>query len=142
MSDILKIENQFCFSVYKLMKNINTIYKPLLNELNLTYTQYITMLVLWEKDGLNVNEIGEILSLDSGTLTPLLKKLEKKEYIKRKRNKLDERNLIISLTKKGKELKEKAKNVPVNLLNSFSLDSTEIFSIKQQIDALNKILEK
>ncbi|TDT71873.1 DNA-binding MarR family transcriptional regulator [Hypnocyclicus thermotrophus] len=142
MNDILKIENQFCFSVYKLMKNINTIYKPLLNKLDLTYTQYITMLVLWEKDGINVNEIGKILSLDSGTLTPLLKKLEKKEYIKRNRNKFDERNLIISLTTKGRNLKNKAKNIPTNLLNNFSLEKNEIFAIKQQIDILNKILEK
>ena len=90
--DILKIDNQFCFSVYALSKEITRLYKPFLKKIDLTYTQYITMLVLWETDELNVNEIGKRVSLDSGTLTPLLKKLEEKGLLNRERQKNDERN--------------------------------------------------
>lgn len=108
----LKLENQLCFPLYAAAKEVVRKYKPYLDELDLTYTQYIAMMVLWEKESLNVKELGSMLYLDSGTLTPLLKKLEAKGYVTRRRCKEDERNLIICITKKGEALKEKAAKVP------------------------------
>lgn len=108
----LKLENQLCFPLYAAAKEVVRKYKPYLDALDLTYTQYITMMVLWEKESLNVKELGSMLYLDSGTLTPLLKKLEQKGYVRRCRCKEDERNLIISITEKGEALKEKAANIP------------------------------
>lgn len=108
----LKLENQLCFPLYAAAKEVVRKYKPYLDELDLTYTQYIAMLVLWEKESLNVKELGSMLYLDSGTLTPLLKKLEAKGYVTRRRCKEDERNLIICITEKGEALKEKAAKVP------------------------------
>ncbi len=108
----LKLENQLCFPLYAAAKEVVRKYKPYLDELDLTYTQYIAMMVLWEKESLNVKELGSMLYLDSGTLTPLLKKLEAKGYVTRRRCKEDERNLIICITEKGEALKEKAAKVP------------------------------
>lgn len=113
--DCLKLENQLCFPLYACAKEVVRHYKPFLDALDLTYTQYITMMVLWEKKEMNVKEIGKNLFLDSGTLTPLLKKLESKGYIKRHRSKEDERNLIISITPEGEALKEEALNVPAEM---------------------------
>ena len=111
----LKLENQLCFPLYACAKEITRQYKPFLGNIDLTYTQYIAMMVLWEKKEMNVKEIGKNLFLDSGTLTPLLKKLESKGYIKRHRSKEDERNLIISITPEGEALKEEALNVPAEM---------------------------
>ncbi len=110
--DCLKLESQLCFPLYAASKKIIQQYTPVLNRLDLTYTQYITMLTIWEYKSLSVKELGTKLYLDSGTLTPLLKKLQDKEYITRERLKEDERTVIISLTKKGIDLKEKALEVP------------------------------
>ncbi len=110
--DCLKLENQLCFPLYVCSKEIVRRYKPYLDELDLTYTQYITMMALWECKEINVKELGEKLYLDSGTLTPLLKKLETKGYIKRERSKSDERNLIVTITKDGEALKETAADIP------------------------------
>ncbi|MCR5640646.1 MAG: MarR family transcriptional regulator [Lachnospiraceae bacterium] len=110
--DCLKLENQLCFPLYACSKEVVRHYKTFLDALDLTYTQYITMMVLWEKKEMNVKEIGKNLYLDSGTLTPLLKKLESKGYIKRHRSKEDERNLIISITPAGEALKDRALEVP------------------------------
>lgn len=110
--DALKIENQLCFPLYACSREIIRQYKPFLDRLDLTYTQYITMMVLWDKKAVNVKELGKRLFLDSGTLTPLLKKLEIKGYICRQRSKTDERNLIVSLTERGELLKERAVNIP------------------------------
>ena len=128
MEDALKLENQLCFPLYVCSKEIIKKYKPFLDKLDLTYTQYITMMVLWEYGEINVKTLGDMLFLDSGTLTPLLKKLESKGYIERKRNTSDERNLIIKITSKGKKLRDKAKCVPqqvgkcINLSNKESLE--------------------
>ena len=111
----LKLQNQLCFPLYAAAKEVVRKYKPYLDELDLTYTQYITMMVLWEKEQCNVKELGSMLFLDSGTLTPLLKKLESKGYITRCRCKEDERNLIIQITEKGEALKEKAAHIPENM---------------------------
>ncbi len=113
--DPLKLENQLCFPLYAVSKEIIRRYKPFLYELDLTYTQYIAMMVLWDKKELNVKELGKALKLDSGTLTPLLKKLEAKGYITRSRSAEDERNLIVSITKQGEELKKKAITVPAKM---------------------------
>lgn len=110
--DGLKLENQICFPLYACAKEIVRKYKPFLDELDLTYTQYITMMVLWEEKQINVKDLGSKIFLDSGTLTPLLKKLEAKGYILRERSKEDERSLIISITDKGEQLKEKAVLIP------------------------------
>ena len=115
----LKLENQLCFPLYAAAKEVVRKYKPFLDELDLTYTQYITMMVLWEKEELNVKELGSVLYLDSGTLTPLLKKLELKGYISRNRCKEDERNLIIQITEKGDTLKEKAAKIPAEMADKW-----------------------
>ena len=121
----LKLENQLCFPLYACSKEIVKRYKTVLDKLDLTYTQYIVMMVLWEKESINVKNLGEYLFLDSGTLTPLLKTLEQKEYIKRERSKTDERNLIITITQKGKALKAKAKDVPAEISKCVSLTEEE-----------------
>lgn len=123
--DVLKLENQLCFPLYACAKEIVRRYKPYLDELDLTYTQYITMLVLWEKNKMNVKELGDCLYLDSGTLTPVLKKLEAKKYITRERSKEDERNLMITITPEGKKLREKAVEVPVKMGQCIHLQPEE-----------------
>ena len=126
----LKLENQLCFPLYAAAKEVVRKYKPYLDQLDLTYTQYITMMVLWEKENLNVKELGSMLYLDSGTLTPLLKKLEAKGYITRRRCKEDERNLIICITEKGEALKEKAAEIPQAMTEKWlNLSKEEIHSM-------------
>lgn len=111
----LKLENQLCFPMYACARKIVNAYNPYLKPLGLTYTQYIVFMVLWEKESVNVGQLGEMLKLDSGTLTPLLKRLEKDGYVTRKRSKEDERVTIISITDKGNGLKEKCKDIPLEL---------------------------
>ncbi len=110
--DALRLENQLCFPLYASSREIIKRYKPCLDELDLTYTQYITMLVMWERKQVNVKELGECLYLDSGTLTPLLKKMEQKGLVTRARSEKDERNLIVTVTPAGEELRERALQVP------------------------------
>ncbi len=133
----LKLENQLCFPLYACSKEVVKRYKPFLDKLDLTYTQYITMMVMWEKKSINVKELGEYLFLDSGTLTPLLKKLENKGYIKRERSKTDERNLIVSITKKGKDLRDDALEVPKQMGKCVNLSGEEA---KQLYMLLYKLL--
>ena len=123
---LLSLENQICFPLYAASREIIKLYKPYLDELDLTYTQYIAMLLLWEYDTLTVKEIGDHLFLDSGTLTPLLKKLEVKGVITRIRSTKDERNLNVSLTDEGRALQSKAKGIPEELgkFNPLSLAET------------------
>ena len=110
--DSLKLKNQLCFPLYACAKEIIRKYTPLLDQLDLTYTQYLVMMVLWERKSVNVKELGKCLYLDSGTLTPLLKKLEAKGYITRSRSTADERNLIVEITEKGMLLRDEAVCVP------------------------------
>ena len=110
--DCLKLDNQLCFPLYACAKAVTHRYRPLLDPFDLTYTQYITMMVLWEQKEINVKELGEKLYLDSGTLTPVLKKLESKNYISRHRSEQDERNLIVRLTDEGANLKNEIVTVP------------------------------
>ena len=110
--EIMKLDSQLCFPLYAAARNVTSLYTPLLKPLGLTYTQYITLLVLWEKDGVSVSEIGSKLMLDNGTLSPMLKKMEQSGYIERNRSKEDDRVVIITLTQKGRELQEQAKDIP------------------------------
>ena len=110
--EAMKLENQLCFPLYAAARNITGLYTPILKPLGLTYTQYIVLLVLWEKDGVPVKEIGEKLMLDNGTLSPLLKKMEQAGYVERRRSSEDDRVVVITLTKEGRELQKKAKDVP------------------------------
>lgn len=137
--EALKIENQICFPLYACAKEIIKRYTPFLNALDLTYTQYITMMILWDKKELNVKELGQCLYLDSGTLTPLLKKLEAKGLVVRKRSKQDERNLIVSITEDGEKLKEQAINVPTQIAQCVNLAPEEAVMLHQ---LLYKILNK
>ncbi|WP_039657626.1 MarR family winged helix-turn-helix transcriptional regulator [Clostridium tyrobutyricum] len=123
--DVLKLENQLCFPLYVCAKEVVKMYKPFLDKIDLTYTQYIAMMVMWERERLNVKELGEYLYLDSGTLTPVLKKLESKGYIIRARSKDDERNLMVTLTDKGNRLKEKAVEIPMQLGKCVKLNLDE-----------------
>lgn len=123
--DALKIENQLCFPLYACSREIIRQYKPFLDELNLTYTQYITMMVLWEKKTLTVRELGKTLLLDSGTLTPMLKKMEAGGLLSRARSREDERNLIVSLTKQGEALRERALHIPAQMARCVSLEPGE-----------------
>ncbi len=111
----LKLKNQLCFPLYACSRKIVGSYTPFLKPLGLTYTQYIVFMVLWEKESVNVGQLGEILCLDAGTLTPLLKRLEKDGYVTRKRSEEDERITIVSITDKGNKLKEKCKDIPLKL---------------------------
>ena len=113
--EIMKLNNQLCFPLYAAARNVTSLYTPWLKPLGLTYTQYITFLVLWEKDGISVSEIGSRLMLDNGTLSPMLKKMEQAGYIERKRSSDDDRVVIVSLTKKGRDLQEKAKEIPMKV---------------------------
>ena len=123
--DCLKLKNQICFPLYACSKEIIRRYKPFLDEVDLTYTQYITMMALWENESMNVRELGSCLFLDSGTLTPLLKKLENKGYIMRSRSKEDERNLIVTLTDKGWELREQMLSIPGAMASCVDLEPQE-----------------
>ena len=113
--DALKLDNQLCFPLYAISKEIVRRYTPFLNEIDLTYTQYIAMMVMWEHREMSVKELGKKLLLDSGTLTPLLKTLEKKELVTRVRSKEDERFLVVSITDKGMKLREKAVDIPAKI---------------------------
>ena len=137
--DPLKLENQLCFPLYACAKEIVKAYKPYLDELDLTYTQYITMMVMWEHKELRVKEVGEYLYLDSSTLTPLLKRLEEKGYISRRRSTEDERDLIVSITEAGTALREKALTVPARLAACVDLEPEKA---QQLYGILYEILEK
>lgn len=123
--DGLKLKNQLCFPLYSVSNKITRNYKSLLDTLNLTYTQYIVMMVLWERENINEKELGKTLFLKSNTLAPLLQKLKAKGYITIKKDNKDNRNIIISLTKKGKELKDKAVNVPSSIAKTINLSDDE-----------------
>ena len=136
--DALKIENQICFPLYACSREIIKSYKPFLDEIDLTYTQYIAMMVLWEHKTMNVKAMGEILFLDSGTLTPVLKKLESKGFVTRQRSTADERNLVVTITEAGELLKEKAVTVPAEIAKCSNLEPEEAVTLYR---ILYKMLE-
>ncbi len=130
--DCLKLENQLCFPLYACSKAVTRHYKPFLDELDLTYTQYITMMAMWEKEKASVTELGEMLFLDSGTLTPVIKKLESKGYISKTRSKTDERSVTVEITPEGKKLRDKAVSIPSKMGGCVALsekDAKELYRI-------------
>lgn len=127
--EALKLENQICFPLYAASREVIKQYRPYLDELDLTYTQYIAMMVFWEEKKLSVKELGKKLFLDSGTLTPVLKSLEAKGYVIRSRSKEDERVLDVEITEKGEQLKEQAVSVPQNVAGCVKLDSQEAMQL-------------
>ncbi len=134
--EALRLNNQLCFPLYACAKEIVRRYKPFLDEIDLTYTQYIAMMVLWEEREINVKELGSRLYLDSGTLTPVLKRLEQKGLITRQRDDKDERVLIVSITKEGDELKDKAVEIPVKMAGCVSLepqDAAELYRLLHKL---------
>ena len=137
----LQLDHQLCFPLYAASKEIIRRYKPFLDELDLTYTQYITMMVLWEKKELNVKELGKCLFLDSGTLTPVLKKLASKGYIKRTRSKEDERNLLVSITEEGDELKKRAVKIPQQMSACIDLSDEEAEVLNKHLNKLTSNLQ-
>src|SRR5689334_5833798 len=140
----LLLGNQICFAVYSTAHAFNRVYKPLLENLGLTYPQYLVMMVLWERDGIPVKDIGEKLFLDSGTLTPLLKRMEAADLVKRTRSTEDERQVLIALTPHGHALKERARAVPQSILAASACSVGELVATKNEIvalrDRLNKVL--
>ena len=137
---MLQLDNQLCFALYSTSLAMTRLYKPLLEELGLTYPQYLAMLVLWEKDGLSVSELGERLYLDSGTLTPLLKRLEAIGLVARIRAVEDERRVHITLTAAGRKLKAKAAKVPGCILTATECSIPELVSLTQQVQSFRQRL--
>ena len=137
--DALKLSHQLCFPLYACARETIKLYTPHLDAIGLTYTQYITMMVLWEHKSLTAKELGRILYLDSGTLTPLLKKLEAKGHLTRKRSETDERNLIVTITDRGEALKDQALHIPDAMVNCLNLETDEV---KMLYQFLYKMLER
>lgn len=136
--DLLKLDYQLCFPLYACGKEITRMYKPFLDEIDLTYTQYITMMVVWEEKQTSLKNIVNRILLDSGTLTPLLKKLESKGLIIRKKDTTDDRNLLIEITEKGLKLREKAISIPEKISSCINLTQDEI---KTLYSVTSKILD-
>jgi MarR family transcriptional regulator, organic hydroperoxide resistance regulator len=132
----LLLGNQICFAVYSTAHAFNRVYKPLLDRLGLTYPQYLVMLALWERDGVPVKDLGQRLFLDSGTLTPLLKRLEAAQLIKRTRGTDDERLVLIGLTSQGQALRERARTVPQSILAASACSIAELSAMKNDLVAL------
>ncbi len=139
--DKLKLENQLCFPLYACSKEIIKKYKPYLDPLGITYTQYIALMVLWEEDNITVKELGKKLYLDSGTLTPLFKKMESQNLVIRKRSSDDERNVYIRLTDEGKTLRDKALDIPERIGRCIDLPMEDIVQLQKSLHKLLKQLE-
>ena len=132
----IKLDNQLCFSLYATSREIIKLYKPFLDKFNLTYTQYVAMLVLWEDEKSTVKEIGKRLHLDSGTLTPLLKKIESMGLIKRYRDVNDDRVVIVELTKQGRLLKDQVTDVPREMACKINITMERAIELKKDLDEL------
>lgn len=144
-SQQLQLSNQICFPVYSASRLITKAYKPFLDQLDVTYPQYLVLMVLWENDRSTVNQISEKLMLNTNTLSPLLKRMEKAELIQRNRSTLDERSVIIQLTEKGKQLKTQALSIPEKLLGtvlSENIRLDEVIQLKETLNSLIKVLSK
>lgn len=140
--DPLALENQFCFALYSASLAMTKTYKPFLDKLGLTYPQYLVMLVLWQQDNLLVKHIGEKLFLDSGTLTPLLKRLEASSLIERTRDEADERQVRITLTREGRALKKKAQCIPQQVLCASGQRQDDLVRLREQLTAVRNDLAK
>lgn len=139
MKDSLELDNQVCFPIYALTKEIINQYRPFLDALDITYPQYLVLMVLWKEKEQTVGQLGEKVFLDSGTLTPLLKRMQQKGMLDRRRSPKDERVVILSLTQKGILLKEKAKDIPQKLMESMQVTQEEVLLLK---DIVTRILNK
>ncbi|WP_300381156.1 MarR family transcriptional regulator [Clostridium sp.] len=137
--EVIKLDNQLCFSFYAISREIIKLYKPILDKFNLTYTQYITMLVLWEEYEINFKRLGERLHLDSGTLTPVVKKLEGMDLVSKYRTKEDDRVVVVKLTEKGKDLKRDIIEVPKELSCKIDIKQNQYLELKKSLDG---VLEK
>lgn len=136
----LQLDNQLCFALYSASLAMTKLYTPLLSALNLTYPQYLVLLVLWEQDGLTVTALGERLSLNSGTLTPLLKRMESSGLLVRERSQEDERRVLVSLTSEGKKLKARAAAIPPCVAEATDCSLSELMALTQQLKALRNRL--
>lgn len=135
-AEMLKLDHQLCFALYSSSLAMTKLYKPLLDPLNLTYPQYLAMLVLWERDGLTVSDLGQRLQLDSGTLTPLLKRLEGNGYVQRLRDHADERRVLVQLTAAGRALKARAAKVPPQVACAAGCSLDELAALTQRLKQL------
>ena len=140
--DLLTLDKQFCFSLYSASLAMTKTYKPLLEKIGLTYPQYLVMLVLWQQDDVLVKDIGELLFLDSGTLTPLLKRMEAAELIQRTRDAQDERQVRITLTGKGRQLKQAAKNIPTDVMCASGQSAEVLMQMRTQLTQIRDDLSK
>lgn len=138
--EMLKLENQLCFSIYSASRAITKLYRPFLQEVGLTYPQYLVMMVLWEKESITLKELGDKLFLDSGTLTPLLKRLEGMDIVKRERGKDDERVLYVTITDKGMKMRDKASTIPECVMKATNADMELLVRLKKDTDKLISIL--
>ncbi|MGG1630396.1 MarR family winged helix-turn-helix transcriptional regulator [Rossellomorea sp. NRS-1567] len=136
MKDPLLLENQICFKIYTAEREITKLYRGLLEEIGVTYPQYLALLVLWEDGTVSVKELGRKLFLDSGTLTPMLKRMESNGLVERHRSVEDERSVVITLTKKGEAMKEKAACVPTRLLERLEMDGEELERLDQTLTTI------
>lgn len=136
MKDLLKLDAQVCFPVYALSREITNLYRPILEQLDLTYPQYLVLLVLWENKEQTVNQIGGKLQLDNGTLTPLLKRIETKGLIKRTRSTIDERVVIVSLTSMGEGLKDNAECVPETIIKALNVSLEDLMQLKKALERI------
>ena len=134
--ECLKLSKQLCFPLYACSREMIKLYKPYLDELDLTYTQYITLMVLWEHKAMTVKALGQELYLDSGTLTPLLKKLEEKGFVTRRRSELDERNLIVTITEKGEAMRDQALHIPGEMTKCINLPREDIRDLYRMLHQL------
>ncbi len=137
----LKLSNQVCFPIYAASRLITRAYQPLLEKLGLTYPQYLVLMILWEKDNVSVNEITNKLILNTNTVTPLLKRMEKQELITRQRSEADERKIIVSLTEKGHKLRDAAAEIPERLVEKLDVGELGIEEIIDLRDKLNRLIE-
>lgn len=131
--DFLKLDSHFCFSLYTSSRAMSRLYRPLLDELNLTYPQYLVLLVLWEHEMSSIKELGELLDLDSGTLTPLLKRMEAANLVKKHRSPEDERIVVVRITEEGQSLKERASGIPKTLLDKMDMSMEELGELNATI---------
>lgn len=142
MTDFLKLENQVCFPVYALSRQITAIYRPFLDKLGLTYPQYLVMMVLWQYKTITVKELGDMLLLDSGTLTPLLKRMENNGLLTRSRSTKDERVVDITISEKGEALKTPAKSIPPKIKEYLETDDEQLALLRDQLNRLLQTASK
>lgn len=140
--DILRLDRQLCFALYAASNRITRLYRPLLEPLGLTYPQYLTMLVLWEQAPRTVGELGQMLDLDSGTLTPLLKRLESAGFVRRQRDPADERRVLVGLTEQGHALRQRAADVPASLMCQVGMPVQDVVDLRERIKQLISTVDK